>query len=145
MARRGGGRRPAVTERDHTGGGGLTGATGDLTFEENDRPFVTGEAREVADAAKRGDVTAAQIRRAPAQTGEIGDPAGRPEGGATTLAQGDGGYATSQGLDPDDPAYRMERHPSAGEQGGDPAPSHGPAPAETQIGGDELSEREERL
>lgn len=37
-----------MSERDHTGGGGLTGATGDLTFEENDRPLVTGEAREVS-------------------------------------------------------------------------------------------------
>ncbi len=37
-----------MSERDHTGGGGLTGATGDLTFEENDRPFVTAEAREAS-------------------------------------------------------------------------------------------------
>ncbi len=134
-----------MSERDHTGGGGLTGATGDLTFEENDRPFVTGEAREVADAEHRADVTAAQIRRAPAQTGEADDAATRPEGGATTLAQSDGGYATSQGLNPDDPAYRMERHPSAGEQGGDANSAHGPRPTETQIGGDELGDREERL
>ena len=134
-----------MTERDHTGGGGLTGATGDLTFEENDRPFVTGEAREVADAAHRGDVTAAQIRRAPAQTGDVGDPTVRPEGGATTLAESDGGYATTAGLNPEDPAYRMERHPSAGEQAGDPAPTHGPRATETEIGGDELGDREERL
>lgn len=134
-----------MTERDHTGGGGLTGATGDLTFEENDRPFVTGEAREVADSAHRGDVTAAQIRRAPAQTGMIGDPTSRPEGGATTLAEGDGGYATSHGLNPEDPAYRMERHPSAGEQGGDPTASGPPRATETQIGGDQLGEDEERL
>jgi len=37
-----------VNERDNAGGGGLTGATGDLTFEDDDRPFVTGEAREVS-------------------------------------------------------------------------------------------------
>jgi hypothetical protein len=136
-----------VTERDHTGGGGLTGATGDLTFEENDRPFVTGEAREVSDAAHRGDVTAAQIRGAPAQQGTTGDPGGeRPDGGATTLAQSDGGYASSRGLNPDDEAYRMERHPSAGEQGGDPAESgRRGADGETQIGGDQLSDREGHL
>jgi hypothetical protein len=136
-----------VSERDHTGGGGLTGATGDLTFEENDRPFVTGEAREVSDAAHRGDVTAAQIRRAPAQQGATGDPgAARPEGGLTTLAESDGGYASSRGLNPDDDAYRMERHPSAGEQGGDPAESGRRAPeGETQIGGDQLTDRQDHL
>jgi hypothetical protein len=134
-----------VTERDHTGGGGLTGATGDLTFEENERPFVTGEAREVSDAAHRGDVTAAQIRRAPAQTGDIGDPSTRPEGGATTLAESDAGYASSHGLNPEDPAYRMERHPSAGEQGGDPDAAARPPAGETRIGGDEFSDRAERL
>ena len=136
-----------MTERDHTGGGGLTGATGDLTFEENDRPFVTGEAREVSDAAHRGDVTAAQIRRAPAQEGATGDPgAARPEGGLTTLAESDGGYASSRGLNPDDEAYRMERHPSAGEQGGVPAHSRRRAASDdTQLGGDELTDREVHL
>ncbi len=59
-----------MTERDHTGGAGLTGATGDLTFEENDRPFVTGEAREVSDPGHQADVTAAQIRGAPTTRGE---------------------------------------------------------------------------
>lgn len=135
-----------MTERDHTGGGGLTGATGDLTFEENDRPFVTGEAQEVADAGRHADVTAAQIRRAPAQRGETGDPTDRPEGGLTNMATRDDGYASKAGLNPDDPAYRMERHLSAGEQGGDPAASERDrdgAPA--RIGGDELTDREEHL
>ena len=49
-----------MSERDNPGGGGLTGATGDLTFEENDRPFVPGEAREVSDPAHQADVTAGQ-------------------------------------------------------------------------------------
>ena len=133
-----------MTERDHTGGGGLTGATGDLTFEENDRPLVTGEAREVGDPDSRADVTAAQIRSAPAQQGETGDTGARPEGGLTELATLDDGYGSTHGLNPDDPAYRMERRPSAGEQraqtsGG--ASSDGPA----QIGGDQISEGEEHL
>ena len=49
-----------MTDRDHAGGGGLTGATGDLTFEENDRPFVTGEAREASDPERKADVTTSQ-------------------------------------------------------------------------------------
>ncbi|MGZ8512785.1 MAG: hypothetical protein ACXWWL_05055 [Candidatus Limnocylindria bacterium] len=54
-----------MTERERAGGGGLTGATGDLTFEENDRPFVTGETREAADPERKADVTTSQ-GRAPA-------------------------------------------------------------------------------
>ena len=57
-----------MTERDHAGLGGLTGATGDLTFEENDRPLVTGEAREASDPEHRADVT----------TGQAGNPAEPP-------------------------------------------------------------------
>ena len=50
-----------MSDRDlTTGGGGLTGATGDLTFEENDRPLVTGEANEAADPDQQADVTNAQ-------------------------------------------------------------------------------------
>ena len=62
MAGRGRGRREAVSERERAGGGGLTGATGDLTFEENDRPFVTGEAREASDPERKADVTTSQGR-----------------------------------------------------------------------------------
>jgi hypothetical protein len=53
-----------VTERDRTGLGGLTGATGDLTFEEDDRPFVTGEAREASDPEHQADVTTGQAGKA---------------------------------------------------------------------------------
>ena len=135
-----------MSERDPAGGGGLTGATGDLTFEENDRPFVTGEAQEFGDPAHHADVTATQIRHAPAQHGESGDVTDRPEGGSTNMATRDEGYASTHGLNPDDPAYRMERHLSSGEQGGDPAP--GPRDRDgraTEIGGDELTDREEHL
>ena len=135
-----------MTDRDHAGGGGLTGATGDLTFEENDRPFVTGESQEVGDPARHADVTAAQIRQAPAQQGEIGDVTDRPEGGVTNLATRDDGYASKAGLNPEDPAYRMERHLSAGERGGDPsATARGGDDGETEIGGDELTDRQEHL
>lgn len=134
-----------MSERDHADGTGLTGATGDLTFEENDRPFVTGEAREVSDPGRHADVTAAQIRQAPAQRGETGDVSDRPEGGRTNLATRDAGYASTHGLNPDDPAYRMERHPSSGEQGGDPSRQATGAEARTRIGGDEITDREEHL
>lgn len=134
-----------MSERDPAGGGGLTGATGDLTFEENDRPFVTGEAREVGDPARRADVTARQIRRAPAQAGQTGDPTSRPEGGLTNLATGDEGYASEHGLNPDDPAYRMERHLSSGEQGGDPATTGRQGSGATRIGGDERADHEDHM
>ena len=130
-----------MTERDRDGLGGLTGATGDLTFEENDRPLVTGEAREASDPEHRADVTAGQIRRAPAQRGETGDPMTGREGGPTELATRGGGYASSHGLNPEDPAYRMERHPSASEQQDDRAGRRG----EARIGGDEKVDEEEHL
>jgi hypothetical protein len=104
-----------VTERDHVGGGGLTGATGDLTFEEDDRPFVTGEAREASDPERKADVTAAQIRRAPAQRGETGDPrtARHPSAG-------------EEAGKPADPASAQPD-------------------AKPRIGGDELTDQEEHL
>jgi len=56
-----------MSDRDlTTGGGGLTGATGDLTFEENDRPLLTGEANEAADPDQQADVTAAGSGAPPA-------------------------------------------------------------------------------
>lgn len=63
-----------MTERDHAGEGGLTGATGDLTFEEEDRPFVTGEAREATDPERKADVTTGQ-----------GGAAGPRSGGGTEV------------------------------------------------------------
>ena len=41
-------------------GGGLTGATGDLTPDEAQREFEPGELREVSDPLHRADVTQAQ-------------------------------------------------------------------------------------
>lgn len=40
-----------------TGGGGLTGATGDLTPDEADEAFVPAELREISDPAHQADVT----------------------------------------------------------------------------------------
>lgn len=119
-------------------GGALTGATGDLTPDSTDDAFVPGERREIAEPKTRGAVTAEQGSHAPAQSGEVGDPAGeRVEGGPTNMAERESGYGSEHGLSPNDPAYRMESHPSAG---GVDEP-----PAGTQIGGDEVSDSEEHF
>jgi hypothetical protein len=95
---------------DDTGGGAMTGATGDLTPDDSDAAFVPGELREVADPAHQAEVTAAQGRAAPAQHGETGDPGmDEPSGGPTELAGRESGYGSEAGLSPGDPAYRMER------------------------------------
>lgn len=72
-----------MTDRDQAGGGGLTGATGDLTFEETDRPLVTGEAREAADATRQADVTTGQGGGAPGS--RSGQPGGEPQVGGDEL------------------------------------------------------------
>ncbi len=119
-------------------GGALTGATGDLTPDSTDDAFVPGERREIAEPGTRGAVTAEQGASAPSQSGDVGDPGGdRVEGGPTNMAERESGYGSEHGLSPNDPAYRMETHPS-GSGAGD-------KPTETQIGGDEISEGEERF
>jgi hypothetical protein len=131
-----------VSDRNDPGGGGLTGATGDLTPEDTDEAFVPGERREIEDAEARARVTTEQAAAAPAQQGETGDPAGQHvEGGPTNMAERESGYGSEHGLSPDDPAYRMETHP--------PAPPR-PTGRETdrrepRLGGDERSEGEERF
>jgi len=50
-----------VTDDRNAGGGGMTGATGDLTPDTmGTRPFVPAETREIADPDQRADVTQAQ-------------------------------------------------------------------------------------
>ena len=51
----------------------MTGATGNLTPDDLDEPFVPGERREVADPADQAAVTASQGRHVPAHSGEIGE------------------------------------------------------------------------
>jgi hypothetical protein len=119
---------------EHVGDGGMTGATGDLVPERTDEAFAPGERREIEDDAHHADMTESQIRRAPAQQGESGDPgSSMPTGGPTNLASRDEGYGSEQGLNPQDPAYRMETHPS-------PTPEHARPNDDTIIGGDEVIE-----
>jgi hypothetical protein len=74
-----------VTDRDNPGGGGLTGATGDLTPESPDQSFEPGERREVA-GPDRAQVTYRQASSAPAQQGEVGEP-----GDASAVGSDDAG------------------------------------------------------
>ena len=129
-----------MTDRDNPGGGGLTGATGDLTPDVPESAFDPGERREV-EGPDRARVTHTQAAGAPAQQGEVGDPDGDGStDGPTNLAERESGYGSEHGLSPDDPAYRMdESHPPAA---GETPPV---APGETRIGGDKLAESEERF
>ena len=129
-----------MDREEHVGGGGMTGATGDLSPDEADQAFDPGERREAEDPAHHADMTLAQGRGAPAQQGDVGDPERLPTGDPTNMATRDDGYGSEHGLSPDDPAYRMESHPSP------PAPAKTDGPASrTRIGGDEVSEGEERF
>ena len=125
-----------MTDRDNPGGGGLTGATGDLTPEAPDQAFDPAERREVA-GPDRAQVTYRQGSAAPAQQGEIGTPGDASSEGPTNLAERESGYGSEHGLSPNDPAYAMDVHPPAAR---DDVPAEG-----TRIGGDELTDAEERF
>ena len=128
-----------MDRQEHVGGGGMTGATGDLTPDETERAFDPGERREVEDPVHHADMTQAQARSAPAQRGDLGEPERLPTVPPTNMATRDDGYGSTRGLNPDDPAYRMESHPS-------PTPPAEPdLPRGTRIGGDEVTEGEERF
>jgi len=66
-----------MTDRENPGGGGLTGATGDLTPDLPDESFESAERREVQ-GPDRAQVTHRQGSAAPAQQGDVVDP-GQPE------------------------------------------------------------------
>jgi hypothetical protein len=133
-----------MNDRVDHGGGGMTGATGDLTPDETDAPFVPGELREIADPASRARVTATQGAGAPAQRGDVGDPAGEDvDGGATDMAERESGYGSEHGLAPDHPAYRMETHTPPAAPDTRREAEH--REAEPGVGGDELSQSEDRF
>ena len=123
-----------MTDRLDPGGGGLTGATGDLTPDASADPFEPGERREIDDAAQRGLVTHEQAIRGPGTAGDAGDPGFGPDTGDETDAPRDAGYGSTHGLSADDDAYRMEHHapPPATD---DDRPQR--EPRESRLGGDE--------
>jgi hypothetical protein len=131
-----------VTDRTNPGGG-LTGATGDLTPDDPRDALVTGERREIEDPEARAHVTWEQGRNAPSQRGEVGEPGeDRLEGGLTNRAERESGYASEHGLSPDDPAYRVEIHPPASADAG----SSPDAGGETRLGGDaEIDAQDDRF
>jgi hypothetical protein len=116
-----------MTDRDRTsdrepelpppesGEGAMTGATGSLTPDSATDEFVPAERREISDPAHLRDVTVTQRREGDRRHPDVGDPEDQPVRGPTELANLDAGYGSEHGLRPDDPAYRMERHPSASE------------------------------
>jgi hypothetical protein len=131
--------RRATRAPDGPGGevaeGGMTGATGELTPESSTESFVPAERREASGADRQADVTATYHRSGHAIVEGSGDEPSE-EAGPTELAQRDSGYGGTHGLTPNDPAYRMERHPSASEaeEGGEPQTDL--PEGETRIGGD---------
>ena len=132
-----------MTDRQDPGGGGLTGATGDLTPAESDEPFVPAERREQEGERTQGSVTYHQASTAPAQLGEVGNPGGEDTRGPTNLAERESGYGSEHGLSPNDPAYRMEVDPSA-------APDAGTSADEARLqeprqGVDDVTDHEERF
>jgi hypothetical protein len=133
-----------VTDRsrnEELGGGGMTGATGDLVPDSSDEAFVPGERRETSGTEAQASVTHHQAAAAPAQLGDVGDPSEQRHGGPTNLAERESGYGSEHGLAPDDPAYRMEIHPPA-----DVVDDERDArQRETRIGGDELTDADERF
>jgi hypothetical protein len=64
-----------MTRPNESGGGGMTGATGDLTPDDADRPFVPAEQREISDPEPHEDATE-----------DTGD---RPAGGTSAESGGD--------------------------------------------------------
>lgn len=131
-----------MSERLDPGGGGLTGATGDLTPDESDEAFVPAERREQAGARAQGSVTYHQAMAAPAQLGEVGEPGeeGAPDGPPSRVS----GYGSHHGLSPNDPAYRMEIDPR-GDRRPSEMPSSENAGGEPRQGVDEITDHEDRF
>lgn len=110
----------------------MTGATGNLTPDDSEEPFVPAERREVDDSDERAAVTASQGSKAPAQSGDVGEPGGD--------LPHESGYGSEHGLSPNDPAYRMESRSRL--SSADPGQ---PRDRDTSLGGDEASDREEHF
>lgn len=130
-----------MTNRREPGGGGLTGATGDLTPDGTDVPFVPAERREISDPQHQAEVTTAHGRGAPAQYGDPGEP-GAEHG--TGGAPRDGGTGSEHGLSGDDPAYRMETRPNP--SGNERHRRHTAGePSRIDVDGDEFSDHEDHF
>jgi hypothetical protein len=125
--------------------GAMTGATGSLTPDSATDEFVPAERREISDPAHLRDVTVTQRREGDRRHPDVGEPEDQPVRGPTELANLDAGYGSEHGLRPDDPAYRMERHPSASEAADEVEPEPRPRPARRSGDGDEFSDEPEHF
>jgi hypothetical protein len=85
--------------RPNDPGGAMTGATGDLTPDDADQPFVPAELREISDPEHQADLTTTQSRHVEEDNAPIDEASG--------AAPRDDGYGSSHGLSANDPAYRM--------------------------------------
>ena len=118
---------------ERRGTGALTGATGSLTPDDVDEPFVPAEQREIADPRHAREVTASAHRRATQRQAEPNEAGALIDEDQIEPNDRDGGYGSSRGLAPDDPAYRMEERPETVEVT-DPAARRGGR--EPRLGGD---------
>jgi hypothetical protein len=122
--------------------GGMTGATGSLTPDGSDDEFIPAETRELNDpAASHAGTASAHQRAEERHRAQPDEPGSLIELGEETAPNDrDGGYGSSHGLAPDDPAYRQEVDPALNEAGYGPPAT--PAERGTRIGGDEVHEEE---
>lgn len=110
----------------------LTGATGDLTPDESDEPFVPAERRAMEDDAHQVAVTTGMHRETERHRAERA----APESGSGPNHPGGGGYGTEHGLAADDPAYAMKEAP--------PAPTSAP-PGDEIAGEVRIDPQDDRL
>ena len=123
-----------MANEDRRGSGALTGATGDLTPDDVDEPFVPAEQREIADPKRAREVTASVHRRAAQRQAEANDAGSLIGEEGIAPNDRDGGYGTARGLAPDDPAYRMEERPEMVEEPAQAPPQR--RGGEPRLGGD---------
>ena len=108
----------------------MTGATGDLTPDDADQPFVPAEWREVSDPEHQADLTVSQARHAEPDASSASEA-------ASGAAPRDDGYGSGHGLSANDPAYRMESRPH------DASPQR--APRRREDDGDAFADHEEHF
>jgi hypothetical protein len=134
--------RPPEGPGGEIGEGGMTGATGELTPESSQDAFVPAERREASSADHRADVTAAFNREGARLVEEGADAAGESD-----LADDEAGAGRDdapRGLPSNDPAFRMERHPSASEADeATPRRARRVSDGEPRLGGDLRRDPEE--
>jgi hypothetical protein len=87
----------------------MTGATGDLTPDELDEPFVPAERRAMENDAHEVAVTSSMHRETERHRAERGSS----ESGSGPDHPGGGGYGSEHGLAGDDPAYAMDEAPES--------------------------------